>query len=386
MHALQTLSGIVKEDITYVRVVRDLMQDLLREVSSSVSSLSAGRVPTYLVPLDLVEQILRTATTTVIQSSQVHLAYSLGSAIPISVNPQELELGFILNLPVIEQQNVDHLKSVLNVGFWRDNTHIHLRTPPTLAYHDEDPSLYLIPNLSLCTKTKDIHWVCPSNPFIRDVTSYLCGLRTDAPEQQCQGSLSIKDGNTETRVERAGSRWLVSTPATEAIMSYDRHDTATKLSIPNQTVFLTVPQGATVHIDDIILHHLSPDKHDTEIEILDAFVGHNFTIDDTLHSQIMAEGTKLLKFILKPSGLTATFSNHLNKQWYQDHPVSIAALGLLLSGWIITAIIAHVMYRYIQSLQARLDSLLLVSPRFPNQSAATPPAPPNPPRVVERAY
>ncbi len=64
-------------------------------------------------------------------------------------------------------------------------------------------------------------------------------------------------------------------------MSYDRDGTATKLTLPNQTVFLTVPQGATVHIDNIILHHLSPDRHDIEMEIMDAFVGHNFTIDDT---------------------------------------------------------------------------------------------------------
>lgn len=140
------------------------------------------------------------------------------------------------------------LKSVSNVGFWRGNTHIHLRTPPTLAYHNDNPSLYLVPNLNMCTRTKDIHWVCPSNPFTRDVTNYLCSLRTDAPEQKCQGRLSLKDEETETRVERAGSKWLVSTPATEAIVSYDRHDTATKLNLPNQTMFITISRGATVHI------------------------------------------------------------------------------------------------------------------------------------------
>ncbi len=169
-------------------------------------------------------------------------------------------------------------------------------------------------------------------------------------------------------------------------MSYDRHDTATKLTLPNQTVFLTVPQGATVHIDDIILHHLSPDRHDIEIEIMDAFVGHNFTIDDTLERQLLAEGTKLVKFNLKPTGLTATFSSYAGRQLHQNHPISIAALGLLLTGWIVTAIIAHAMYKYIQKLQARLDSLLLVSPRFMNQSANTPLANPNPPRGGERAY
>ena len=371
LHALGTLSEVIRDDFMYVRVVRDLMQDLLREVSSSVSSLSGGQIPTYLVPMSLVEQTLRSATTTVVQSSQAHLAYSLGSAIPVYVNPQNLEIGFLLNLPIIEQQNVYRLKSVLNVGFWRDNTHVHLKTPPTLAYHDDDPSLYLSPNLNLCTKTKDVHWVCPGNPFIRDVSNYLCGLRAESPEQKCQGRLSIKDEGMETKVERAGNRWLVSTPVNEALMAYDRHDTTTKVTLPNQTMFLTVPQGATIHFGDIVLHHLNSDQHDTEIEIMDAFRGHNVTIDDTLQQQLLAEGTKVVKFSLKPSGLTTAYSSHKSLP-YQEHHVSWAALGLLLSGWIITAVIAHIMYKYIRRLQARLDTLLVVPQRFVNRSASAP--------------
>lgn len=42
LHALDKLSDSVQSDITYVHVVKDLMQDLLREVSSSVNSLSGG--------------------------------------------------------------------------------------------------------------------------------------------------------------------------------------------------------------------------------------------------------------------------------------------------------------------------------------------------------
>lgn len=82
------------------------MQDLLGEISSAVSSLSASRITPYLVLLEHVKQILTTATTTVVKPSKVHLVFRLGSAIPISVNPQNLELGFIHNLPVMEQQNV----------------------------------------------------------------------------------------------------------------------------------------------------------------------------------------------------------------------------------------------------------------------------------------
>lgn len=329
--------------------------------------------PAYLVPLDLVTQILKSATTTVVHPSQVHLAYNLGSAIPISVNPQGLEIGFLLNLPIIERQNIYRLKSVLNVGFWKGNTHIHLKTPTSLAYHGDHPSLYLIPNLDMCTKTKDIHWVCPGNPFVRDVTNYLCGLRAASPEQKCQAKMSVKDEQTGTKVERAGNRWLVSTPATEALMSYDRHDTATQLTLPNQTVFLMVPQGATVHIKEVVLHHLNPDRHQVEIEVMDAFQGHNLTIDDTLQQQLLAEGTKLVQLSLKPTGLATTFNSRLSRpSSYQEHHVSLVALGLLLSGWVITAIIAHIMYRHIQTLQTRLDTLRVVQPRFAHQSVSTP--------------
>ena len=365
LHALDTLSVIVRDDITYVQVVKDLMQDLMREVSSTVNSLSAGMIPTCLVYVDLVESILKSATTTVVEPSQVHLAFSLGSAIPISVDLQNLEIGFVINLPIIFQQNVYHLKSVMNVWFWQDNTHVHLKTPPLLAYHDENPSLYLIPNLSLCTKTKDIHWICPSTPFIRDVTNYLCGLRANAPKQKCQGSMSTRSEETPTRVKRACNKWLVNTPAFEAIMAYDRHDTSTKLSLINQTMFFVVPQGATIHIGDIVLHHLNPDRHDAETEIMDAFKGQNFTIDTTIQQQLIAQETSKVKFSVKPTGLTTIFGKNLSRSpTYAEHPISLVALVLLLSGSIITTAVAYRMYKYIQKLQAKLDSLFVIPPRM----------------------
>lgn len=46
------------------------------------------------------------------------------------------------------------------------------------------------------------------------------------------------------------------TPATETLMSYDHQDKATKL--PNETVFLTVPQGISMHIEDIVLCFHNP--------------------------------------------------------------------------------------------------------------------------------
>ena len=147
-------------------------------------------------------------------------------------------------------------------------------------------------------------------------------------------------------------------------MAYDRHDTSTKLSLINQTMFLVVPQGATIHIGDVILHHLNPDRHDAEIEIMDAFKGHNLTIDITTQQQLLAEGTKEVKFSVRSTGLTTEFGTYVGRSpTNEGHTISMVALGLLLSGWIITIGMAYFLYKYIQKLQAKLDSLFFVPPR-----------------------
>ena len=97
----------------------------------------------------------------------------------------------------------------------------------------------------------------------------------------------------------------------------------------------------------------------TEIEIMDAFRHHNLIIYDTLQQQLLAEGTKLVKFNLKPTGHTTTSLSHINRSSsYQEHLVGLITLGLLLSGWIVTVVVAHVIYRCIQKLQIGQTGLL----------------------------
>lgn len=104
-----------------------------------------------------------------------------------------------------------------------------------------------------------------------------------------------------------------------------------------------------------------------EIEIMDAFKGHNLTIDYALQQQFFTEGTKMVKFSLRPIGLTTTFLRHIGpSSTVTENPISLVALGLLLSGWIIMAIVAHSKYKYIQTLQAKLDSLLFIPQRTSN--------------------
>ncbi len=142
------------------------MSDMLREVSSSIDSLAMGRIPPYLVPLSLVQTVLSSATAHPPDSLQAHLAYSLGGSILLHVDPEQSEMAFLLNLPIVESDNIYRLKDIVNVGFWQGNTHIKIHTPDVVAYHDSNTQLYLAPNLRMCTLTKDIHYLCPSKPFL----------------------------------------------------------------------------------------------------------------------------------------------------------------------------------------------------------------------------
>lgn len=44
-------------------------------------------------------------------------------------------------------------------------------------------------------------------------------------------------------------------------------------------MFLTIPLVTVVPLRGMILNHLDPDRHDTEMETMDSFNGYNVTID-----------------------------------------------------------------------------------------------------------
>ena len=168
---VSTLLNILKVAHAHTQLVTMLMADMLRDIGSSVDSLATGRIPPYLVPLSLVENILATATSEMITPLQAHLAYTLGSSVPIYVDPEAREMAFIINLPIVSPEHIYRLKDVVNVGLWQGDVHVTVHTPDVVAYHDNDPSLYLVPNLRMCILTKDVHYLCPTfaNPFCKTV-------------------------------------------------------------------------------------------------------------------------------------------------------------------------------------------------------------------------
>ncbi len=76
-----------------IKATRQIMINMLREVSSSIENLAMGRIPHYLIPLSLVQNILTSATAGPASPIQTHLNFSLGSAIPLYVDPEAGDLG-----------------------------------------------------------------------------------------------------------------------------------------------------------------------------------------------------------------------------------------------------------------------------------------------------
>ncbi len=178
-----------------------------------MDSLAVGRIPPYLVPLSLVQNLLTMVTRDLVTPPQAHLAYTLGNAVPIYVNPEERELAFIINLPIVATENIYRMKDVINVGFWQGDVHVKVQTPSVITFHDNSPDLHLAPNLRMCTLTKDIHYLCPSKPFICDSTDGICGLKSMTPDARCPTTVTPRSQVTTTQAEIVGSRWLVNTPA-----------------------------------------------------------------------------------------------------------------------------------------------------------------------------
>lgn len=355
---VNTLLSVLQVDYAHTQLVSMLMSDMLRDISSSIDSLAMGKIPPYLVPLSLVQEILATKTRDAVTPLQAHLAYTLGSAVPIYVDPVAREAAFIMNLPIVTVDNIYRLKNVINVGSWQGETHVKVHTPEVVAYHDSNPELYLVPNLRMCTLTKDIHYLCPSKPFVRDNTGGICGLKSMTKETQCPTTVMSRHQVTETQAEIVGSRWLINTPATTATLAYDRHDTSSRVELPDQTFWVSVPEGAILHIDDLALYHLNADQYESEIEISDFFDERTLELNSQTVTQIQYEGMQTIDVgpvdaVLKEiASQTKAPHQPLSYSWSTPDMVLAATIGL---GYILIFGIAFLYAKRTKALQCKLN-------------------------------
>ncbi|RXN12742.1 hypothetical protein ROHU_009981 [Labeo rohita] len=248
VNSMKQLFSVIQNDVAHIQLVASLMSDMLREVSSSIDSLAMGRIPPYLVPLSLVQTVLSSITTHPPDSLQAHLAYSLGGSILLHVDPEQRELAFLLNLPIVESNNIYRLKDIVNVG----------------------------------------------KPFLRDNTEGICGLQPMQKDMVCPAEAKPRIQVTETRAEIVGNQWLVNTPIRTATLTYDQHDTATRVSLPNQSMWIQVPKGAILHLGDLALYHLPSKEYQSEIEIPAFFRNQNLTLEPELELSIEEGGSQTI--------------------------------------------------------------------------------------------
>ncbi len=182
----------------------------------------------------------------------------------------------------------------MNVGFWQGNTNVKSHTCEVVAYNDNNEQLYLAPNLKMCMLTKDIQFLCPNKPFVRDNTEGICGLESIRPDIRCPAETTPHSQVVVAQVEIIGNRWLVNTPVQTATLTYDQHDTDTLIILPNQTLWITVPKGLILHIDDLALYHLTDDKFQAELEISSFVKQQSFILDTELEERIKEKGSQLI--------------------------------------------------------------------------------------------
>ncbi len=218
-------------------------------------------------------------------------------------DPETGDLAFHLSLPIIDANNIYRLKDVVNVGFWqRDtyDTYVKIHTPEVVACHYNNEQLYLAPNLKMCTLTKDIHFLCPSKPFVRDNTEGI---------------------------------------------------------LPNQILWITVPTGSILHIDELALYHLTDDEYQAEIKISPFFKQHSFVLDTELEGRIKEEGTQLFDLTSVDTALEAIA--HLPPV---GAPIirscSAANTALCIStivGYVVTLTLAFLLHKRVNDVQESIN-------------------------------
>ncbi len=297
---------------------------------------------------------------------QTHLTFSWGSAIPLCVDPEAGDLAFLLSLPIIDFNSIYQLKDVVNVGFCQGNTYVKIHTPEVVVYHDNNEQLYLAPNLRMCTLTKDIHFLCPSKPFVHDNTEGICGLESIRPDTSCPAEAKPCSQVEVTQAEIIGNRWLVNTPARTATLTYDQHDTATRIILPNQTLWITVPKGSILHIDELALYHLTDDEYQAEIEISPFFKQHSFVLDPELEERIKEEGTQLIDLTPVDTALEAIArlppaGAPIIRSW------SAADTALCIStivGYVVTLTLAFLLHKRVNAVQESFNKCTSGVPRI----------------------
>lgn len=114
------------------------------------------------------------------------------------------------------------------------------------------------------------------------------------PRSRCPTTITAHHQVTTTRAEIIGNRWMVNTPLSVGIRTYGQHDTAMRLTLPDQTFWADVPPNAVLHIGNVVLYHLSPEQYESEVEISEFFSQHTLDLSMPTLNKIQFKGSRTI--------------------------------------------------------------------------------------------
>ena len=134
---------------------------------------------------------------------------------------------------------------------------------------------------------------------------------------------------------------------------YDQHDKVIRIILPSQTLWINVPKGSILHIDDLALYHLTDNEYQAELEISPFFKQHSFVLDPELEERIREEGTQLIDLTPVNTALEAIArllptGEPIIRSW------SVADTALHIStivGCIVTLILAFLLHKRVNAVQ-----------------------------------
>ncbi len=155
-------------------------------------------------------------------------------------------------------------------------------------------------------------------------------------------------------------------PARTATLTYDQHDTATRIILPNQTLWSTVPKGSILHIDELALYHLTDNEYQAEIEISPFFKQHSFVLDPELEERITEEGTQLIDLTPVDTALEAIArllpaGAPIIRSWSAaDTALSISTIV----GYVVTLTLAFLLHKRVNAVQESFNKCTSGVPRI----------------------
>lgn len=277
----------------------------INEIQNGMNDLTQGHIPLYFVSNEVIKKLLMRANGDELEDFQVNLAFEMGRAIPLYIDPEALEVCFLLAIPLISFKNVFQIKTVHNVGTWNGDIHLKIKTPEIVAYQPWVPGLYAIPILHGCERFKDNNFQCNGNPFSYDATQALCGLEyIKHGSEKCEVTMRKVDQSGEVRTAIVKDEWLISTTAKNMSVYYERLIMNRVVALPSIVSLIKVPPQTRVTIGKTTLYPLGTEIWEGEVESIDVFQEQSLPVNTDLKFLLEHKPNHTIQMTVKKNNIS----------------------------------------------------------------------------------